>query len=77
MSDFLRGALVGEIMLFAIVLLAYYSEIKYDFSLFLNKHKKSILISILVAGCLGGLVAVFDNGSGSSCKSFGRFASSC
>ena len=77
MSEFLAGALIGELLFLIITVLVYFSyPYKGDFWRGLNY--KNILISILVAGCLGGLLGISDSGSGSTCRSFSNSkAESC
>ena len=84
MSEFLAGALIGELLLLIIMVMAYNSSIiiaiKYDFRRSLKKNYKSILTSILVAGFLGGVYGLFDkpDGSDGPCRSFGNSkAESC
>lgn len=76
MKELIIGALVGEAMLFAFIFFSYRTELLYDFDAWFKKHSKSLYIAMIVAGIFGMIVAVSD-GSGSPCREFGRYASSC
>ena len=82
MNDFFAGALIGLLLLLIFGVAPNYSNIKYaikyDLRRSLKKNYKGILIAILVAGCWGGSLFYFDNGSDAPCRSFGNSrAESC
>ena len=77
LKDFLIGALIGEFLLFVVIFFSYRTHLIYDFDGWFKKHSKSLFRSMVLAGLFFGSVIAFSDGSSSSCKEFGRYASNC
>jgi len=79
LNTIIIGALIGIFMFFIIALLTDGSDIFNDTRRWWDKRSKGFLKGVFIAAVLGGIVTYLDdgNGGGSSCREFGRFASSC
>ena len=76
--DFIIGSLIGVFMFLVITFLGYGRDIFHKSKDWWRKNIRGFYIGFLVSAILGGLVVVFDdNSNGTTCREYGKFASSC
>jgi len=78
LNFFIIGSLIGVFMFLMIIVLGYGRDIFHKSKDWWKKNIRGFYIGFLVSVVLGGMLAVFDDkSSGSTCREYGGFASSC
>jgi len=77
MSPIVSGIITGIIMALVLTLIIGGRDIYYDFNGFISKHVKGVLWTFVICIIVGVLIAFEGGGNGSSCREWGRYASSC
>lgn len=71
------GVITGIIMGSLLILFAGGKEMYHDFDGFIKKHGNGLLWTFVICIAVGVLVSFDAGGSGTSCREWGRYASSC
>lgn len=72
-----NGVIVGVIMACALIGLIGGRSLFYDFTGFVNKHGKGLLWTFAICIILGIITSSNSGNKGSSCREWGKYASSC
>ena len=72
-----NGVIVGIIMASALICFIGGRSLFYDFTGFVNKHGKGLLWTFAICIILGIVTSSNSGNKGSSCREWGKYASSC
>ena len=74
---FVNGVIFGIIIGCVFICLIGGKQLFYDFDGFVNKNAKGILWTFAICIIIGIAVSANDGNKGSSCRQWGKYASSC